>query len=210
MADTTHTVEPCVHGTVVALHYDIYSAEPSVVTHNPLPCCTNGMETPTFLTRAVVQDTLREQVLAVLETELAGADAVILTLQHLFPEGPTEQLWDTYPSYLQGGDRVLYDILTGTSPDANPFSERYNVQLVAVTIHCQYDRGLKKDVIVPKLCSFAPYSEPLAVPVKYPETRISSVKLVIASRLADKHLIHINYAHCKVYKVMSLYVSKKL
>ena len=137
-ADTTQSVDPCYNGKIVALHYDIYSAAPSVAVHNPLPIINTSTETPSILTRSVVSDTLREKAQAVLETELASTDAVIITLQHMFPEGLADQLWNTYPSYLQGGDRLLYDILTGTS-----LSEVYDVQLVEVTIRYRYDKVLK-------------------------------------------------------------------
>ena len=149
MADTTATNDPVENGTHVALHYAIYSAGAIKQVHNPLP------EIPDTLTRSVVPETLPSEILGVLETELASTDAVIITLQHMFPEGPTDQLWNTYPSYLQGGDRVLCDILTGTSS-----SEVYDVQLVWTTLYWRLDATLKKDVIVPEKSSFVPISGP--------------------------------------------------
>lgn len=165
--------------------------------HNPLP------EVPYTLTRSVVPETLSSEVLGGLEMELASTDAVIITLQHLFPEGPTDQLWNTYPSYLQGGDRVLYDILTGTSS-----SEAYGVTLVWTTLHWRFDATLKKDVIVPEKSSFVPISGPQVTYAKCGGT--VNIKVILCTKLTERHRA-LNYTDSnKVYTVYCLHVSKKM
>lgn len=207
-ADTTVTVDPVVAcGTRVALHYDIYSAEPAVVTHDPLPDYAMRTESSSFLTCSIVPEPVREQTLAALETELASTGAVIITLQHMFPEGPTDQLWNTYTSYLQGGDRVLYDIITGTNTSTNRFSEHYRVQLVEVTIRCQYDHYQQKDVVASELCTFVPYADPHSKLAQ--GTEQGSLKVIIATRLTEKHRAY-KYHNDRVYQVFSLYVTKNV
>ncbi len=165
-----------------------------------------GTETPSFLTCSFVAEAVREQALAVLETELASEAAVIITLQHMFPEGPTDQLWNTYPSYLQGGDRVLYDILTGTSTSTKRFSEQYRVELVEVTLRCQCDHKANKNVIVSERCTFVPYSNPHSKTSQ--GTEPSNVRVIIATRLTDRHRAR-SYAD-KVYQVFGLYMRKNV
>ena len=53
-----------------------------------------------------------------IDAELADADSLIVTLQHLYPECQTN------PAFLKGGDRALYDLLR----------QHYDVRVVAATI----------------------------------------------------------------------------
>ena len=203
-ADTKQNIDINVCGTVVALHYDVYSCKRPDLIHNPLPTYDTISGTDSILTRSIVPEHLSAQLLGVLEKELASADAVIITLQQLFPEGPTDQLWNTYPSSLQGGDRVLYDILSGTSH----FSERYSVQLVEVTLQCQYERGVCRDRILSEKCTFKHFADPLAIPTK--PTEPCDVKLIVATKLTGKHRVKRSYTLNKTYQVYGLYVGKKM
>ena len=201
-SDTAVTLDPINFGTRVSLFYDIYAAKPSAVKHYPLSNQTSGSDMPFLLTRPSVSVFLREQVSAALATEFSNAQGIVITMQHTILEGPTIELWNTYSSYLQGGDRALYEILTGTS-----FSEVSDVQFVEVTIRCEYDHNLQRDVIVPKQCTSTLIADPRAAPIM--SALQGNVKLIVATTLIGRYRVR-KYTHNKVYQVLGLYISKKM
>ena len=104
-------------------------------------------------------------------------------------------------------DRVLYDIITGANPSTNRFSEQYRVQLVEVTVRCQYDHYQQKDVVASELCTFVPYADPHSKLA--PGTEQGSLKVIIATRLTERHRAY-KYHNDRVYQVFSLYVTKNV
>ena len=94
------------------------------------------------LTRSSVSPIVRDGVLAALATALEGYDAVIITLQHVYPK---HQPVD--PAVLTGGDRALYNILASDPTDTTATSGDYDVEMVEVTLSIALDPETSKYMI---------------------------------------------------------------
>lgn len=107
-----------------------------------------------------------------LDEELQSRDAIIICLQHLYPECQTS------PVFLKGGDRALYDILTNamhTNTDTATATmnreggQKYEVQVVAATIFRTFETQKKREPFESLTgCLFSPslLAQTLAAPEK--------------------------------------------
>src|SRR5690606_8081062 len=119
-------------------------------------------------------DTQQKQLLhSCLEEEFKTYDSIIIGLEHLYPE------CQTTPSFLKGGDRFLYDLLTE--------NDDYDVQVVAATIYhiddWENDHIVHCDLFTPTIVKRALGILP-AEPPKPQKT-----KLVLASRVPDEGVL---------------------
>jgi len=104
--DCLHKIHPVTSGTRVSLIFDIYSTSKwSECRHNwdaPL----GPKEVAVEKARGAEADgELRRAVVAGMHQQLRGYDSAVITLQHLYPACQAR------PSFLKGGDQLLYDTL---------------------------------------------------------------------------------------------------
>eukprot|EP01032_Pedospumella_encystans_P017055 gene17055-19440_t len=162
-AGTTHHLHPISHGTRVAVYYDVYSAGDVGKVHDPLEGAVLATVSGTTTT-----DTVRDQVLTVVKDELTNAEAVVITLQDVYPDKAQSDA-------LTGGDCALYDTFTNA---ADGFAD---VQLVTVNLQYEYDYSQRKQVLKKSSVrnTFGDCSDSPA----------SGIKLVIPTKLAKRHRI---------------------
>eukprot|EP01032_Pedospumella_encystans_P017445 gene17445-19878_t len=153
-AGGSSTITPISVGSRMSMHYDIYDVTP---VHDPLSLFHDKKNDATddsdsdsdddsdnpdvlltslheaLVTRATTSERVKLEVLAAVETELATSDALVISLQHVYPEHQHNE-----PSYLNGGDRALYEILTS----------QYDVQPVSVTLQTARDTTTGRNKIV--------------------------------------------------------------
>eukprot|EP01032_Pedospumella_encystans_P017446 gene17446-19881_t len=94
---------------------------------------TSQLDAP--VARTTMPKRIESEVLSAVATELTTSDALVICLQHVYPEHQHSD-----PSYLKGGDRALYNMLTNTN--------QYDVKPVTMTLHSARDGESGRNKIV--------------------------------------------------------------
>eukprot|EP01032_Pedospumella_encystans_P011447 gene11447-13309_t len=128
-ADSTHIVEPVRYGGRVTIEYDIYDAGSKKKIHEPFSTSAQDVAT-----RARASEFVRAEVQATVKAVLSEADAVVITLQHVYPDGVQLKA-------LKGGDKALYDTLS------DPAGSSYEIELVNVTLQYKVDPDTERYVL---------------------------------------------------------------
>ena len=134
-------MKPIFFGTRVSLHYDTYYAGSCVPLHDPFS--NENLSLSNLLTRTTVHKSLCELVVAAVKAALVKADALVITLQYLYPGDEKLQ-----SENLEGGDCAVYNILTQKSGQSHsPMHTSFDVYFVHVTLQYRLDSDSNEKIL---------------------------------------------------------------
>ena len=184
-ANSTHLLDSIRDGSRVSLEYDIFDAGTAVIDAALDPLAAGNHD---VATRAQVSAKVRADAQVALKAEFELADALVITLQYLYPD-------EAELNFLEGGDRALYDTLTETTEADSAGDVLFQVELVNVTLQYKFDPALHKKVLESATYSYFTErkSDHSSDPASTASTAASTAaaadktKLIIPIKLTEQH-----------------------